>query len=817
MFTVVKRDGSEEAFSLQKIEKVIKFTSEGLNIDLKKFFENFSFTFKDKISTKEIHQNLISTSNNLSIDPETNVINKDFSIMANRLYLLDIWKNIKLIREKRFNSLTDDFGMYKSSSDWVKHLEYYVEKNVYDERILKVNKDILKTLYVYAKKVNTEFDYSYQHFMWNNFYYQTVKFYKSYIIKYENEPIETFEEALLLISILGFLPDYTKDKNLFLENVKNFYHHLVKYHFIPATPQLLNLRRKNGNLSSCNILNVYDNLESIYYSLWQVAEIMKNAGGVGIYLHLRPSNSWLLGNYGNSNNIQLWNRLFNDTAVAVNQGGMRKGALTIALPIWHKDIESFLQSRNPLGEQRFKMFDIFPQIVINQSFIKRLKENKKFYLLDSYEIKKKYNIDLDELMLDEFEEAYSFIEEEIKKGNIKNYIEREPIKLLSSIFKSITASGLPYIVFEDNVNKYSPYYEKIYSVNLCVESFSPFKNTNPEKTKPGECIKDENIGYIHSCNLFSLNLPRLYEDGILFDNTKLFNTINLAVRYMDNILSISSAPLKEIKKHNELYRTIGIGYLGFADLVVKLTVDENKLYTFLPTKRSGNDINLYKEYKKRFTNLINKVFGRISYFAIKSSVELAEERGKALAFEKTKWKDLILLGQIQYKNNPEEIAEYFGMADNIEDVKSMIDKLSKYGIRNTLLLNSPPNTSTSLYAGTTASIFPVYNLYTKESQQSATYIVFPRYIEYSLFYDVYKNISLEDISDIIDFVASVQKYIDSGISFEYPININVIKKENIPEYLLKIFLESYNNGIKALYYGRPITSQGKEECESCAN
>ena len=837
MFTVIKRDGKEEQFSQQKIEKVIKFTSTDLNLDLNKFYEQFSFTFKNRISTKEIHKNLISTANQLTIDVETNTVNKDYSIMANRLYLLDIWKTIKLEREKEYNTLTDDFGMFKNSNDWIKlHLEKYVNLGIYDERILKINKDILRSLYNYAKKVNADFE-PYQHFLWNNYYYQTLKFYKSYIIKYENKPIETFEEALLLISILGFYPDYNKDKDLFISNVKKFYTYLAKYYYIPATPQLLNLRRKKGNLSSCNILNIYDNLESIYYSLWQVAEIMKNAGGVGVYLHLRPSGSWLLGNPGNSNHIQLWNRLFNDTAVAVNQGGMRKGAITIGLPIYHKDIEGFIQSRNPLGEHRFKLFDIFPQVIINKAFIKRLKENKSWYLIDTYEVKKKLDIDLDELFSEEFENAYNKIEEEIKKGNITNYIEVSPIKLLSSIFKSITSSGLPYITFDHNVNDYSPYYEKIYSLNLCVESFSPFKNTNPEGKKPGDYIKEEEIGYIHSCNLFSLNLPRLYEDNILFDDEKYFEVVYLATRYMDNILDISNPPLKEISKHNKLFRTIGIGYLGFADLLVKLSIDENKLYTFFPTKKSAGDKALYEEYKSRLFDIIKKVFGRTAYFVMKSSINLAKERGKPEGYDRTKYKDLILLGRhkLHWYKYPEDgldsivideleaktLPSFFGFKPTDEIIKDMYETftdLMKYGIRNTMMLNCPPNTSTAIYAGTTASILPVYSLYTKESQQSATYLVFPRYIEYSLFYDIYKNITIEDISDIVDFISKVQEYIDSGISFEYPINVNIIKKENIPEYLLKLFLEAESKGIKALYYGRPITTQGKEDsCESCAN
>jgi len=815
IFKVLKRNGTIEDFKVSKIEKVINFTNQDLNVDLEKFKKQFSLTFKDQISTKEIQQNLIKAALECSFDPDTDIVDKKFDIMANRLYLFNFWKEFRLKREEESGKLLDETGMFKSANDWIEHLEKYVDLGVYNEIILKINKDILKKLYTSAKKVNQDFeDYSYPHFMWNNSYYQTYKFAKSYLIKYNNNPIETFEEALLLISVLGFYEDYKKDKDLFIENVKKFYYHLVNYHFIPATPQLLNLRRKNGNLSSCNILNVYDNLNSIMYSLWQSANITKNAGGVGIAFQLRASNSYLMNNFGNANHIQMWSRLFNDIAVAVNQGGVRAGAITLALPIWHKDIIEFAESKSPLGEARLKTFDIFPQVLVPNLFIDYLIQEKDWYIFDPYELKKFYNIDLFEIYGDEFKKQYERAIELADEGKLNNFDKINSVKLATIILKSITSSGLPYLVFEDNINTYSNFNGKIYCANLCVESFSPFRNTNPENIILGEKVS-ETDGYIHSCNLFSLNLPILYESGILFDDEKLKDTIKLAVRYMDNILEVTKQPLKEIENHNRYFRTIGIGYLGFADLMVKLTVDENRLYTYKFTQKSAGNSELYNEYKNNMMSLIKKVFGRVALYSIYASVELSKERGVPLKYNETKWKDGILLGR--YDTNKltiDELSEIFNV--DKKDIEYVIDNLKKYGIRNTMLLNCPPNTSTSIYAGTSASIFPVYNIIQQETQRSGNYIVYPRYIDYRLYYDTYKSWTIDDVNDIIEFVAKVQEYIDSGISFEYPINLNNIKREDIPKYLTRFLITAPKKGIKALYYGRTISTQGKE-CESCAN
>ena len=734
---------------------------------------------------------------------------------------MDFWKRLKYQRINEYNTLVDEFGFFKRSDKWIEHLEKYVKLGVYDKRILNISKDVLRKLYTFVRKIPVQLDNGdgCGHFMWNNFYYQTLKFYKSYLIRYDGNVIENFDEALLLISILGFYPEYKSNKDKFVEYVKKFYMHLIKYHFIPATPQLLNLRRKDGNLSSCNIFDMYDNLESIMYTLCQVAYISKRAGGIGIYAgRIRPSGSYLMGNVGLSNHFNTWGKIFNDVIVAVNQGGMRKGSATIALPCWHKDVIEFINCKNPLGDQRLKLYDIFPQIILNDVFMEAVINNDDWYLVDHYEIQKvDDSIDLINTYGEAFKENWEKVKDLIKNGKLKNYIKIKARELIIEIGKNVTASGLPYIFFEDAANKFSPFKEKIYCANLCVESFSPFKNTNPEFYKLHDGIHEKDVGYAHSCNLFSLNLPRLYEDGILFDDEKLEELMYLVVRYMDNIIDITTPPVIEIKKHNEKYRTIGIGFLGLADLFVKYSIDNNTLITYRFTTRSAGNENTRKHLKQTLFNLIKKIFGRISFYGILSSSRLAEERGVPSGYNSTKWKDGIILGRFNvYEDNIEQIFDV--PKEKIEELKL---KLKTHGIRNCMLFNCPPNTSTSIYAGTTASILPAYSYYQTESQKNATYIVFPRYAKYgTLVYDFISTYDEFDVFDLVEIIAEIQKYIDSGISFEYPINHKKIK--NIPMFFYKFLIYVWKRNIKTLYYARNITTQtsgldSKDECVACAN
>ena len=796
IFYVIKRDGSKEEFKFNKIQRMLLDCAKDLDIDLNLFAQNFMIKIRPGITTAEIQKRLIEEANELLLKDKNNPYNTDWSKFANRLFLSDFQKQLR-IQRGGYNKTTKN-ALFKDENEWIEHLKKYTfeipvyNRHFYEKYLTsKEGVEYLKSLYRWVKNQPIT--------VWDNFFYQSLKV-LSYLTKYEGKYIETPEEMQLLMSIAAFGDDVNK--------VKKFYKYLSHYYIIPATPQLLNLRKAKGGLSSCNIFQIEDNLDSIMNGVNALAQISKRAGGVGIYLgRLRPSGSQLMNQPNATNHINVQVKIFNQVVVAVNQGALRKGACTIALPIWHKDIVEFINMRNPVGEERLKAFDIFPQVVIPNFFMEYLKDNKTFYLIDHYEVRKiDKNINLFDKTGEELKRDYEKIVNYIQEGKLKNYIAINARDLAKEIFKNWAASGLPYVFFEDNVNNQSQFKEKIHCGNLCMENFSPFP------------FIDDDHFFIHSCNLISLNLPKLDEDEILFDDKKLFDVVNITVEYMNNLFNYSIPFGKEIYnlegivRHNEEYRTIGIGFIGLADLIAKYNL------SYRPKKRGK---------KEETIKFFDKIFGRIALFAVRASLDYDQIAPK---FEDTKWRNKLfsqpIRNSVEIEKTAIELAKRTGLDKNW--IKELISDLKnpQKGLANTMLLNCPPNTSTAIYAGSSASVFPTFKLIQNEEKKKYVYQTFPRYLKTHLwYYEEYSKFDKEDLLEFIDLIKEIQKWIDSGISFEFPINHNLISTEELPETLIRFFYKAQKSGIKTLYYVRnilPVSSlfqenSNKEECTTCAN
>jgi ribonucleoside-diphosphate reductase alpha chain len=809
MFEVIKRDGRVEPFNAAKIEKVIKVCAKGLNVDLDKFSQKLSLFLKPKMTTREIQHNLITAAISLIVTEDNK---EDWSKFANRLMLVDFKKEIRVRREQKYKAPVTRYGFFERFEDFYGFLTEYVEKGVYSKLFFQIPKGVMEELYY------TIFDRdNFKNPLWNKAkHMQTQKFIRSYLTEEDNFPIELPEEVWFLQSLVAFLPSvkrYGKDWDYYKRKVLKHFEYLSEFLIVPATPQMLNLRRAKANLSSCFILDVNDNTESIVHTQSQIAQISRNAGGVGLFIgKLRPSGSWIKKNRGKANKITDWVKIYESTVNAFNQQGKRKGSITVALPVWHKDIYDFLEVIDlDIGEIPKKSPDVFTQVVVPDFFFDYVNENKPFYLIDLHEITHilgRPDLDLIEVYGDEAKRRYDQIVKLIEGGKVKNYKKTDPRDLLRKIFYYWGRKGLPYIFFEDNANRHSPFNEKIYSANLCVENFSPFRNTDP---KDLYCISEEELGYIHTCNITNVNLLKLHTEGYLKDLEKLKEFVFHLYEYMDNLIEITDLPVKESKKHNNLYRTVTAGFMGLADLFVAKSLEDGTYYGYRPTTRKADRNNTLK--------LVDEVFGKFAFLAVLASTELAKERGKAPAFEKTKYASGVVLGRF---NTEGEDATFISNLIGEENFKTLRENLKRYGIRNTLLLNCPPNTSTSILAGVSAGVMPPFNLSQVEDQQTGLFVNFVPLIQYRWFYDSYKNFSsYEDYSDLTEIVARIQRYIDAGISFEITVNHNYF---DTPEKLTKLFAlilsESRRKGIKALYYWRHVLKDKTleiEECESCAN
>ena len=475
----INRDNIVEDLNIEKIREKLLRACDGLEVNMVELESNIDSIYEENITTQKIQASLINTAVSMTTFEES-----DWSYVAGRLLMMEAEREV-------YHSRGFSYG------DFSKTIRKMVEFGLYDERLLSYTEEELNQI---AQLIDINRDMVYD-------YAGANMLVNRYLIKYDGKTYELPQETFMAISMMLALNE--KEGETRVEIVKEFYNALSLRKLSLATPILANLRIPHGNLSSCFITAIDDNIESIFYNIDSIAKISKNGGGVGVNVsRIRAKGSMVNGYYNASGGVVPWIRIINDTAVAVNQQGRRAGAVTVALDTWHLDIETFLELQTENGDQRGKAYDIYPQVVCSNLFMKRVKNNETWTLLDPYEIRKKYGIELCELYGYEFENLYEKIEND---PNIKLKKVLSAKELFKSIMKTQLETGMPYIFFKDRANEvnHNSHMGMIGNGNLCMESFSNFKPT---------------INFIEE------------EDG---------NT------------------------HNLLYRTIGVGAMGLADYLAR--------------------------------------------------------------------------------------------------------------------------------------------------------------------------------------------------------------------------------------------------------
>ncbi|MGL5761123.1 MAG: ribonucleoside-diphosphate reductase subunit alpha, partial [Cetobacterium sp.] len=596
-----------------------------------------------------------------------------------------------------------------------------------------------------------------------------------YLLKYDGKIYELPQEVFMCIAMLLAINEEDK-----VSVAKRFYEALSLKKISLATPILANLRVPNGNLSSCFITAMDDNIESIFYNVDTVAKISKNGGGVGLNIsRIRAKNSMVNGYYNASGGVVPWVKIVNDTAVAVNQQGRRAGAVTVALDSWHLDIETFLELQTENGDQRGKAYDIYPQVVLSDLFMKRVEEDLPWTLVDPYEIRKKYGVELCEVYGEKFEELYLTIEKD------ENLQLRKVIKareLFKEIMKVQIETGMPYIFFKDRANlmNHNSHVGMIGNGNLCMESFSNFSpSVNFKEETVGENgVRKTKLGEVHTCNLVSMNLAELERD-------ELENIVDISVRILDNTIDLTRTPIKESDKHNLAYRTIGVGAMGLADYLAR-------------------EFMIYDESLEE----IDELFQEIAMYSIKSSALLAKERGTYPMFKGSLWD-----AGIFFQKNKDWYMENSKFGKEWEEVFNLV---KMYGLRNGELTAVAPNTSTSLLMGSTASVNPTFSrFYIEKNQKGAVPRVVKHLKDRAWFYPEFKNVNPQTY---VKIMSRIGKWITQGVSMELIFDLNKdIKAKDIYD----TFMTAWKEGCKSVYYIRTIQRNTniineKEECESCS-
>lgn len=498
------------------------------------------------------------------------------------------------------------------------------------------------------------------------------------------------------------------------ERAIEFYNLLSSFDYMASTPTLFNSGTLRPQLSSCYLTTIGDDLYDIYGAMRDNAMLSKWAGGLGNdWTPVRALNSYIKGTNGKSQGVVPFLKVANDTAVAVNQGGKRKGAVCAYLETWHLDIEEFLELRKNTGDDRRRTHDMNTANWVPDLFMQRVFEDGEWTLFTPSETP-----DLHDLTGAEFAERYAYYESVAKEQNMLHKKVRAKDlwrKMLSMLFET----GHPWITFKDVCNLRSPqqHVGVVHSSNLCTEITL---NTNQDE--------------IAVCNLGSINLVQHVKGGVL-DREKLARTVKTAVRMLDNVIDINYYAVPQAKNSNLKHRPVGMGIMGFQDALYEMGM------------AYGSD---------EAVNFADKSMEVISYYAIQTSSDLAVERGAYSTFKGSLWDQGILpidSLEIVAKSRPERMFE----VDRTQrlDWDTLRAKVQKDGMRNSNVMAIAPTATISNICGVSQSIEPTFqNLYVK-SNLSGEFTVINPYLVRAL-----KDRGLWDtvmVNDLKHFEGSVQK------------------------------------------------------------
>ena len=596
---------------------------------------------------------------------------------------------------------------------------------------------------------------------------------KRYLIRtYSQKPIERVQEMYLGIALHLAMNEKTGRMSW----VKRFYDMLSRLEVTMATPTLSNARKPFHQLSSCFIDTVPDSLEGIYRSIDNFAMVSKFGGGMGMYFgKVRAAGGKIRGFKGAAGGTIRWMKLVNDTAVAVDQLGMRQGAVAVYLDVWHKDLPEFLQLRTNNGDDRMKAHDIFPAVCYPDLVWRMAEEDldNKWHMFCPNEIMSVKGYCLEDYYGDEWERRYKDCVDDMRLSRRVMSVK----DIVRLVLRSAVETGTPFTFNRDIVNRANPNNHKgiIYCSNLCTEiaqNMSPIETVSNEiVTQEGDTVvvKTTRPGDFVVCNLASLSLGHLP----LENEAEMKEKVYTVVRALDNVIDLNFYPLHYARITNHRYRSIGLGVSGYHHALA---------------------IRGIKWESDAHLSFVDEVFERINRAAIEASSDIAKEKGSYLGFDGSDWQN----------------GAYFEKRGYISDEwKRIADKVNSQGMRNAYLLAIAPTSSTSIIAGTTAGTDPVMKKFFLEEKRGA---MLPRVAPClsDKTYWLYKGAYLIDQTWSVRAAGVRQRHIDQAQSLNlYITNDYTMRK------VLNLYLLAWKSGVKTIYYVRSKSLE-VEECDSCS-
>lgn len=610
-----------------------------------------------------------------------------------------------------------------------------------------------------------------------------------YVIRaHDHTPLESPQEMFLGIALHLAMNEEPTQR---LAWVKRFYDMLSKLEVTMATPTLSNARKPDHQLSSCFIDTVPDSLVGIYRSIDNFAQVSKYGGGMGMYLgKVRATGGSIRGFEGVAGGVIRWIRVINDTAVAVDQLGMRQGAVAVYLDAWHRDLPEFLNLRTNNGDDRMKAHDVFPAVCYPDLFWRMAEESldQDWHLMCPHDILQVKGYALEDFYGDEWERRYRdcVADPRISKRRI---LIKDLVRL---ILKSAVETGTPFAFMRDAVNRANPNGHEgvIYCSNLCTEiaqNTSAIEEVTREVvTEDGDTVvvTTTRPGDFVVCNLASLSLGRLPVE----DDETMGHVIETAVRALDNVIDLNFYALPYARITNHRYRSIGLGVSGYHHMLAR------------------RGISWESEDHLAFAD---EMFERINYHAIRASERLAEERGAYGLFEGSDWQTGAYFAKRGYCSLSGEVAEVREGAMGSERWGELAEAVARNGVRNAYLLAIAPTSSTSILSGTTPGIDPIMRkFFLEEKKGSMLPRVAPELSPRTYWY--YKPAHYIEQTWSVRAAGVRQRHIDQAQSMNLYITNDYTLRQ-----VLRLYLEAWRRGVKTIYYVRSKSLE-VEECESCS-
>ncbi|NGP46265.1 ribonucleoside-diphosphate reductase subunit alpha [Bacillaceae bacterium SIJ1] len=720
------------------------------NLDTTEFKEKISryLEHKDDVTDDQFEHYLrLSALENITADEP------DWTFFAARVYLDGLYKKAARSRgyepEQKYGSFLELINVLSSMDIFSTHLldNYTAEEIAELEKAIDPAKDETFT------------------------YIGLLTLAERYLARSHAGDVYELPQERFMVIAMTLMQNEPKEHRLSL--VKESYWALSNLYMTVATPTLANAGKTYGQLSSCFIDTVDDSLRGIYDTNTDIATLSKHGGGIGVYMgKIRSRGSDIRGFKGVSSGVIPWMKQLNNTAVSVDQLGQRQGAVAVYLDVWHKDIFAFLDTRLNNGDERLRTHDLFTGVCLPDLFMEQVEARGDWYLFDPHEVRKIMGFSLED-----------FFDEEPGKGSFRDRYwacvehpdldkRKVPaIEIMKSVMISQLETGTPYMFYRDTVNRANANSHKgiVYCSNLCTEIMQNMSATTvtEEYTEDGKIITVKEPGDFVVCNLSSISLATAVRDDVLE------RLVKIQVRMLDNVIDLNELPVQQAKITNQKYRAVGLGTFGWHHL--------------LATKGIAWETEEAIDY-------CDELYEDIAYYTIRTSMELAKEKGAYLAFEGSDW----------------DTGAYFAKKDYTSPRWQELQKeIHDSGIRNGYLMAVAPNSSTSLIAGSTASIDPIFRReYSEEKKDYKIPVTAPDLSPKTTWY--YKSVYLIDQHWSIRQNAKRQRHIDQSISFNLYVRNDIKAKE-----LLSLHQEAWRSNLKTTYYVRSTSGAVIEDCESC--